>query len=917
MDSLGRHRAARVEFGQIRTARVGARQRVQRDVADWTRDASTVVPVCRMSDADVRGSVTTPVDTFAALPDPARANSIDDLVERLRLLKVWAGNPSYEVIKDRVNSSWAAAGRPAGELVVRSTVAYCFRPGRRRLDTDLVLAVVHALHPDSWYVTQWRQALRVVGGETEAASLVRVQDSLPPDLADFTGRTSELDQLRRAARAGDAVVISAIEGMAGVGKTELAVHAGHVLSQERPFQRVLFVNLRGFDPDPAQPPVDPAAVLDGFLRLLGVPGHQIPHDLAARTAAYRDRLAGTRTMVVLDNAVTAEQVGPLLPATPGCLTIVTSRRSLDGLHPATRLTVDVFTPDEAVAFLSRALPTVPVGADPHAANRIAWRCGYLPLALGLVAGRIRSTPGWTLTDHADRLDERHHDRRLDSGVELALTLSYRHLPAEQQRLLRLAALHPGRDLDAYAAAALVGTDVTTARAQLDRLHCDHLMQQSAPGRYAFHDLVRAYAITRARDDDRFAERRTVLTRLFDHYLATAAAAMDLIFPAGAPYRPRLPSPTVPVTDLAGADAARAWLDTERPNLLAVTEHAATHGWPTHAIHMSGTLYRYLDGGHHTDALAIHGHALHAARSVDDLAGQATAHKNLGTAYGRTGQFPQAREHFNRAAKLYRQIGDQEGEARALSSIGVVEERLGRLHSAYDHHQQALAVAQRYGYPTEIVLTLSNVGQIELQLRRYREAVEHLQQALGLARQHGDGRGEACASLNLGDAEIQLERYDVADHHIRHAMTIFHRQGNHAGEAWALNSLGSVHLRLHQPDQAAAHHRRALDMFRDMGDLDGEPWALNALGETAQHAGRHREAIDHHDAALIIATNTGAVDQQARAHAGLGHAHHALANSARAREHYQRALALYSELDRPEADQLRIRLATTADHPTRT
>jgi hypothetical protein len=321
------------------------------------------------------------------------------------------GDPSYGWITGRVKAAWTAAGRPAGELVGKSTVADCFKTGR---------------------------------GQTWAAAQVRVQDKLPPDLAGFTGRTAELDRLRHALRHGGvnggAVVISAIAGMAGVGKTRLAIHAGHLLAQDQPFDRVLFVNLRGFHPDPSQPPADPTAVLDGFLRLLGVPGPQIPHDLPARVAAYRGRLAGTRTLIVLDNAADADQVRPLLPDTLGCPVLVTSRRSLTALDIATPLAVDVFTPAEAWAFLTRNVDGVPLGTDPDAAARLADRSGYLPLALGLVAAHIRGTSGWTLTDHADRLDERRHQRRLDNGVELALDLSYQQLPEDRRRLLRLAAL---------------------------------------------------------------------------------------------------------------------------------------------------------------------------------------------------------------------------------------------------------------------------------------------------------------------------------------------------------------------------------------------------------------------------------------------------------------------------------------------
>ncbi|WP_327003630.1 NB-ARC domain-containing protein [Dactylosporangium sp. NBC_01737] len=391
---------------------------------------------------------------FSAPPDPGRATTLDDLARCLRALKVWAGDVSYETIAARVNAAWTAAGRPPGELTRRTTVADCFRPGRRRLNPDLVAAVVAALHPDPGYGAQWQQALRVVGGETAAAAQVRVQDSLPQPLAEFTGRTAVLDRLRAAAADGGTFVIA---GMAGVGKTLLAVQAGHLLGADRAFDRVLFVNLRGFHPDPGQPPADAAAVLDGFLRVLGVPGQHIPHDLPARAAAFRERLTGLRSLVVLDNAAGAEQARPLVPGVDGCVTLVTSRRALHGLA-ATDVPVDVFSAEEAVAFLTAAAPGVPAGRDPGATARVAARCGHLPLALGLAGGHIRAKPGWTMTDHADRLDERHRDRRLDSGVELALGLSYQDLPADRQRLLRLVALHPGQDFDTAAAAALSGDD---------------------------------------------------------------------------------------------------------------------------------------------------------------------------------------------------------------------------------------------------------------------------------------------------------------------------------------------------------------------------------------------------------------------------------------------------------------------------
>ncbi|MFY1686913.1 NB-ARC domain-containing protein [Plantactinospora sp. WMMB782] len=627
------------------------------------------------------------VESFVTLPDPGRASTLDDLVERLRALKVWAGDPSYENIKDRVNAAWTEAGRPAGELVGKTTVVDCFRPGRRRLKIDLVVAVVRALHPDPGYVTQWQQVLQVVGGETRAAAQVRVLAGLPPDLAGFTGRTAEMDELRRAlcAEGGDGgsddvPTVFAIAGMAGVGKTQLAIRAGHLLARGRPFDRVLFVDLRGFHPDPVQPPADPAAVLDGFLRLLGMPGQRVPHDLPARVTAYRARLTGSRTLVILDNAADADQVRPLLPATPNCPVLVTSRRRLTGLPSATQLTVDVFTPYEAVVFLTRAAPGTPVGPDPGAPARIAQRCGHLPLALGLVAAHIRGTPGWTLTDHAERLDERHHEGRLEAGIELALDLSYRHLSGEERRLLRLAAAHPGQDLDGYAAAALTATDPATARRRLDRLCADHLLEQGASGRYGFHDLVRGYALGRSRDEDPPADRRDALTRLFDFYLATCAAATQILAPAEVVAAPPtgpiptapIPSVSVPSTSvlagpvLAGPEAARAWLDTERPTLVAVAGYAARNGWPGHSIRLSSILFRYLDGGQHADALAVHGYARQAARRCGDVREEAWALAHLGAAELRLRRYAPGAEHLRQALRLFQEIGDQSGETWTLN-----------------------------------------------------------------------------------------------------------------------------------------------------------------------------------------------------------------------------------------------------------
>ncbi|MGC4812211.1 ATP-binding protein [Micromonospora sp. DT228] len=840
-----------------------------------------------------------------APPDPGPADSLDEVAQRLRMLKVWAGDPSYDTIKSRINAAGKATGRPGGVLARRTTVADCFRDGRRRLNTDLVIAIVEAMHPDVGYVAQWRQALRVVGGEARAAAQVRVQDDLPQDLVGFVGRTAVVNRLRRELHRSDlddGPVVLAIQGMAGVGKTQLAIHAAHAVHRRKPFDRILFVNLRGFHPDPGQPPADPASVLEGFLRLLGVAGQQIPYDLPARVAAYRRILAGTHTLVVLDNASDAEQARPLLPDTPGCPVLITSRRDLGDLPYATRLTVGLFTPDESAALLAEGGPPLPAGPDPNAVARIAQRCGHLPLALGLVNAHLRSTTGWTLTDHADRLDERHHQRRLDVSVELAFDLSYRELPTERRRLLRFVAAHPGDDFDARAVAALTGVRPSDAEVHLRHLHRDHLLQQAVPGRYALHDLIRAYAASRCGDEDPPPERRAALTRLFDYYVATTAAAVGVLYPAGSHREPS--SGGVRVSAPLDSDTARGWLDTERPALVAVAAHTAAHGWPSHTTRLSASLFPYLHGGYPTDALAIHEHARTAARRAGDPAGQGHASTSLGATYAQLGRYGPATEHLQQGRSLFRRVGDQVGEARALVNLGVIESQLGRNRSAAASYGQALTLFRQAGHQAGEAHALNNLGEVEAQLGQYGLAAKHVQRSLILFQRLGGRTGEAWTLNTLGDIEIRLGRHLAAGIHLERALAVYRQLGNHTGTAWTLNSLGTLHTRL---GQTSCHHQQSLDIFRETGERYGEASALNGIAEAARVTGNVADALAHHGAAHAIVVEIGAYHEHARTHAGLGHAHRALAAPTSARAHFQRALTLYADLDMPEAEEIRAHL----------
>ncbi len=627
---------------------------------------------------------------FAGLPDPGQAHCLDEVVGCLRQLKLWAGDPSYETVTRRINARRRADTRPVDELARRGTVVDCFKTGRRRINIDLVIAVVQALHDETGYVTQWRQALRVSLAETTAAAQVRVLDRLPDDVATFVGRTSETVRIRSlaalTAQPGIGPPVCVLTGMAGVGKTQLAVHAGHLEVAVGGFDTTLFVNLRGFHADPGQPPAEPAAVLDGFLRVLGLPGHEIPHGLEARAAAFRQQLAGRRTLVILDNAAAEEQVRPLIRLAPGALTLITSRRGLTGLDAELNVDVRPLPADEAERLLAGSIPEVAIGLDRAAHRRVARRCGYLPLALSVVAGQIAGRPGWTVTDHADRLDERHRRLRLDAGMELALHLSYKTLPEQRQILLRRMAAHPGPDLDRQAGAALLGTDPDTAAIELRQLAAEHLVQEPMAGRYALHDLVRAYASERSLDEDRPADKSNALSRLFDHYVRGATAAMDALYPGGR----RRPPAGLSHPEFGELQNALLWLDAERAALVAACRYAARNGYPERTVQLADTLRAYLDDGcHRADALAVHADAHAAAQLLGDRMAEATALTDLGVVCWQLGRRPEAIEHFERALSLAREAGDGRGEARILGNLGVAYATTGRAEISALHQRRAL------------------------------------------------------------------------------------------------------------------------------------------------------------------------------------------------------------------------------------
>ena len=697
--------------------------------------------------------------------------------------------------------------RPAGRTPVRAPVR---QPIRQQADAEQT-----ADHPD-------RHA------PPPAPPQPAVPAQLPAAVPAFTGRRAELgvlDEVLTGQYEQSPIVV--VSGTAGVGKTALAVHWAHRVSGEFPDGQ-LYVNLRGYDPGQ---PVEPGEALAGFLRALRVPAAEIPLTVDERAAAYRTLLAGRRLLVVLDNASAADQVRPLLPGAAGCRVLVTSRDTLgslvanEGAHP---LVLGLLTSVEAHQLLSRRLGADRVAAELGAVQQIIGRCARLPLALAVVAAGAATHPDFPLASVADELgDAAGALDALDGGdpasdVRAVFSWSYQALSPAAARLFRLLGLHPGPDFAAPAAASQAGLPLARVRRSLTELTRAHLLSELSPGRYAFHDLLRAYAAEQAMRLETQQERHAAAQRVLDHYVHTAYAAASVLYPYRDPLDLTPAQPGVVPQAMGDSGQALGWFTTERAVLVAAVELAAGTGYDAHAWQLSRSMVNFLDGrGHWHDSAACQHAALAAATRLGNRHAEADAHRLLARVYTETGRLADARSHLEHALDLYEQLADATGQAHSHHYLAALWERQGRHTEALPHTQRALELYEAAGHRAGQAAALNAAGWCHAQLGDYQQALAYCGQALAVQEQIGDSFGEADTLDTIGYAHHHLGDHSQALRCYERALALHRKSGEYRRQAETLTHLGDTHRAASNTDAARRVWQRALAILDELSHPDAD------------------------------------------------------------------------------------------------
>lgn len=743
-----------------------------------------------------------------------------------------------------------------------------------------------------------------------------IPHQLPADVGTFVDRAPErraLSRLVPADRPRGTAMVVVITGSAGVGKTALAVHWGHSVRERFP-DGELYASLRGYDDSP---PVTADAVLDRFLRDLGVPPQEVPEDAEGRAALFRSLIDGRRMLIVLDNAADAGQVRPLIPGGPGPLVIITSRNELPGLAiraGARRIQLDIFQESEAVALLRRVTRTGGRRGDtPDDLAELAQLCARLPLALRVAAERAISRPTMRLAELiADLRDDSLLWDALSVGegphaeaVRTVFTWSYRDLPPDAARLFRALGLHKGPDISLNAAAAAAGVPSRAARRTLDILLGAFLVQSVRPHRYQLHDLLRAYALDQARATDTEDQRREVLDRMLRWYITAAASACSVLSPEDSPTID-VPPPDGPEPPVLGnVTAALEWFETERPNLVAAAQAALDVGLSRRAWELAMALSEIHASCHTFDDWSVLSEvAVTAAERIADARMLAGALDNRGGYFFRRRALDEARGAHTRALSIREETGDQRGVLQSLNALGLLGLRTRQLTEASARFADVAERARRDGDRFWDGIGRMNQAEARLEAGDAAEALEIVRPLPEFFAGLGEPDYEGNSLWLLSWAHRLSGNLPEALDAIGAALRIAEDGSDRVGEAWWLVEAARVHLALGDTGEATRCCRLAASLHRQIGDHSREATALDCTGEVLLATGNAEDAAAFHREAARMHRQLGDRWQEALATVHLAGCEQVLGHEDASRDLLAAALALLQQFPDERATGLR-------------